>query len=133
MSNASHNSSASISFSLMRCRSYVIGQSIQVQLAMGVTSLLIFRLELASARIGLIDFRARFSSCAKVTEFSTQPLHVEQVRPSSLARCCVIFSFSMAVQATDTPSFLHLRHITTLELPAARVLSPQMAQISLPK
>ena len=136
ISKAEQSSIASISDSRSLCRSYVTGQSMQTQLAIGVHNLpplreVAFNVPKKFCSRFLVD--CRISSLANVHEPSRQPLQAEHVDASLFAFCCVLFSLSTAVHATAILSALHPWQTTTFELPWDLHLLPQKAQMSDPK
>jgi hypothetical protein len=124
---------ASISYSLNRCRMYVLGQSMQTQLASGSLSdsspsgrekspIFLEPSPPSSLRIA-----------AKLPECSKQWLQLAHSWAASCASCCDLFNISNADCAAFIPSLRQSEHTTTLSLPLDMHRRWQREQTSLPK
>jgi hypothetical protein len=118
MFSALHNSIASISYSRILWRLYVMGQSIQIQLAIGLLNPF------------LLPFA---SSLANDPASSSEPLQSEHMAARVFACCCVVLRRVSAVHTATALSCWQVMQTTARDFPVDFVRFPQSEHVSLPK
>ena len=130
VSRASHIEIASISLSRNWCLSNVTGQSMQEQLASGVTRTFVWTDLLATPVCGV---ERMLRTVANVLASSKQRLHLLQIPANEWAAVCAVFKSFIADTIAFTGSSRQSWHTAARDRELATHFRPHREHLSLPK